>query len=91
MSKRYEHTKIKVDNRSIKSLRTTFYKEIPEKDNDIWVITQEGDRLDNLAAQFYGNQGLWWYIARANNLTFMTLETGVSIRIPGSKKYAVGI
>ena len=34
-------------------------------------MTQEGDRLDNLAFQFYGNQHLWWYIAHANNLNTM--------------------
>ena len=101
MANRYENTKIKksqlmrgkdkpksYNNRSYNS---TYYSSIPESDNDIWVITQQGDRLDTLAHQFYGDITLWWYIAKANDLTFMTLETGISIRIPGSKKYAVGI
>ena len=97
---RYEHTKIKqsVVTRgrypkpyNITSYRTTIYSTIPETDSDIYVITQHGDRLDNLAFQFYGDQSLWWYIAKANNLSFMTLPIGTSLRIPGTTNYAIGI
>ena len=96
---RYEHTKIKqgivTRGRSpkpynITSHSTTVYSSIPETDNDIYVITQHGDRLDNLAFQFYGDQSLWWYIAKANNLSFMTIPTGTSLRIPGTTNYAIG-
>ena len=97
---RYEHTRIKTSKvtrgefdpiaKDIKSFTTTFYGTIPESDNDIWVITTQGDRLDNLASQFYGDIGLWWYIAKANNLTFMTVPVGTSLRIPGSTTYAIG-
>ena len=97
---RYEHTKIKqstvVRGRypkpyNITSYRTTIYSTIPETDSDIYVITQHGDRLDNLAFQFYGDQHLWWYIAKANNLSFMTLPIGTSLRIPATTNYAIGI
>ena len=97
---RYENTKIKQDRvirgrspnpYNIISYRTTIYSTIPETDSDIYVITQHGDRLDNLAFQFYGDQSLWWYIAKANNLSFMTLPTGTSLRIPGTTNYAIGI
>ena len=67
------------------------YSYIPKSDNDIYVITQEGDRLDHLANQFYGNVSLWWYIAKANGLKFMTLEPGLSLRIPATTQYATGI
>ena len=96
---RYENTKIKqgVVSRgippkpyNITSYRTTIYSAIPETDSDIWVITQHGDRLDNLAFQFYGDQSLWWYIAKANNLTFMTIPIGTSLRIPATTQYAIG-
>ena len=96
---RYENTKIKqgvvVRGKSpksynITSYKTTVYSSIPETDSDIYVITQHGDRLDNLAFQFYGDQGLWWYIAKANNLSFMTLPIGTSLRIPGTTQYAIG-
>ena len=97
---RYQHTKLKKGNivrgKSLKpynitSYKTTIYNEIPETDGYIFVITQMGDRLDNLAHQFYGDVGLWWYIAKANNLVFMTLPTGTSLRIPATTQYAIGI
>ena len=97
---RYEHTKIKqgkvIRGRSLKpynitSYRTTVYSSIPETDSDIYVITQHGDRLDNLAFQFYGDQSLLWYIAKANNLSFITLPIGTSLRIPATTQYAIGI
>ena len=74
----------------VSSYSTTIYGSIPLNDNDIYVITQEGDRLDHLAHQFYGDVSLWWYIAKANNLVFMTVPTGTSLRIPSSTQYAVG-
>jgi len=97
---RYENTKIKKDqimrgkniskSYNITSYSTTTYSAIPETDSDVYVITQQGDRLDNLAHQFYGDVGLWWYIAKANNLNFMTIPTGTSLRIPGTIQYAIG-
>ena len=97
---RYEHSRIKegkvIRGKSpkpynITSFGTTIYSSIPETDSDIYVITQHGDRLDNLAQQFYGDVNLWWYIAKANNLTFMTLPIGTSLRIPGTTQYAIGV
>ena len=84
---RYTNTKIKKtkipkSNNEVQSYETTLYEKIPESNEDIIVMTQEGDRLDNLAFQFYGNQNLWWYIAHANNLTTMNLVPGLSLRIP---------
>tara|TARA_Y100000593_G_scaffold93632_1_gene189248 strand:+ start:625 stop:930 length:306 start_codon:yes stop_codon:yes gene_type:complete len=101
MASRYEHTKMRTNKisrgfkqkrvYSDKSKSTTIYSTIPQTDNDIFVITQDGDRLDHLAQQFYGNVNLWWYIAKANNLTFMTIPAGTSLRIPATTKYAIGV
>ena len=95
---RYNDTKItitknnkKSNNAGITKLSTTLYKIIPEQNDDIYVMSTEGDRLDNLAAQFYGDVNLWWYIAKANNLTFMTIPVGTRLRIPGTTQYAIGI
>ena len=98
---RYEHSKIRYDvNRrgmgntqvyNSKSNSTTIYSSIPESDNDIYVITQDGDRLDLLAHQYFGDVNLWWYIAKANGLSFMTIPVGTSLRIPATKKYAIGL
>ena len=79
--------KVPKSNNSVQRYETTLYEKIPESNEDIFVITQEGDRLDNLAFQFYGNQHLWWYIAHANNLNSMNIEAGTQLRIPGSTQH----
>ena len=70
--------------------RTTLFDNIPVSDDDIYVITQYGDRLDLLAYQFYGDVTLWWYIARANNLFTFNIPANIQLRIPGSTQYAQG-
>ena len=75
---------------SITSNATTIYSSIPESDNDLYVITQYGDRLDQLAQQYYGDVTLWWYIAKANGLNFMTLPPGTRLRIPATTQFAIG-
>ena len=71
----------------VKGFETTIYKQIPKRDNDIYLITQQGDRLDNLANQFYNDPELWWYIAQANNLFSMNLEPNTSLRVPADLAY----
>ena len=92
--KRYANSKLlKSKTKKYKDVHhsnTTFYSAIPETDDDIWVITQLGDRLDILAHQFYGDVCLWWYIAKANGLKDLRVDAGLSIRIPGSTQYATG-
>ena len=79
---RYTNTKVtKDENKSVFKRNTTYYNSIPEEDTDIHVITQWGDRLDNLANQFYGNQDLWWFIGITNNINTMNIEPGTRLRI----------
>ena len=90
---RYENTKLvkKIkNNNKIISRATTIYSSIPESDDDIYVITQYGDRLDLLANTYYNDSTLWWYIAKANGLKVMNIPEGTSLRIPGSTNYATG-
>lgn len=86
---RYQNVEIKSNGKN--SLKTTQYSSIPERDIDIYVITQYGDRLDLLAHQFYSDVSLWWYIAKANGLSDLRVKAGLSLRIPGDTKYATGI
>jgi nucleoid-associated protein YgaU len=99
MIKRYENAKTKrrIIKRGTKSQpydttsnTTTVYSGIPKSDNDIYVLTQPGDRLDNIAFKYYGDQNLWWYIAKANHLNVITVEPGLSLRIPATTSYAIG-
>lgn len=83
--------KILNTNENVGTLGTPYYKnalypEIPLNPNDIYVITDWGDRLDLLANQFYGDVTLYWVIAAANpNITgFSSLyvKEGTQMRIP---------
>ena len=73
------------------SYETTIYADVPERDDDIYVTTQYGDRLDNLAMVFYGSPSFWWFIAHVNNLDTMNLEAGLTLRIPSTPDRAFGI
>ena len=70
--------------------RSTLFDNVPVSDNDIYIITQYGDRLDLLAHQFYGDVSLWWYIARANTVFTFNVPENIQLRIPGSTQYAQG-
>ena len=66
-------------------LGTTYYPEIPYSENDIYVYITQGDRLDNLAYQFYKDSTLYWIIAAANpelTLGSMFPPLGSQLRIP---------
>ena len=75
---------------NVLSYETTLYQRIHETNGDLHVISTEGDRLDNLAFQFYGDSSLWWYIAKANDLTAINIPAGTSLRIPASADFAYG-
>ena len=91
MASRYENTKTK-KSKDIKkrSYQTTIYNKVPERNDDMYFIAQEGDRCDNLANRFYGDSTLWWFIARVNNLKTMNIPAGTSLRIPVSAEKAKG-
>jgi|TARA_R110000744_G_scaffold26618_3_gene65303 hypothetical protein len=65
---------------------TVTYPEIPQNEDDIWVETEFGDRLDSLAFQFYSDVSLYWIISIANpnkiNMGSLYLTPGAQIRIP---------
>ncbi len=60
------------------------YPEIPPTNDDNYVITVLGDRLDLLAFDFYGDSSFWWVIASANALPgdSLVVEPGTQLRIP---------
>jgi hypothetical protein len=83
--------KIRNTNEFVGTLGDQYYKdvtypEIPSSENDIWVETEFGDRLDLLANQFYQDVTLYWIIAIANpdkvNMGSLFLTPGTQIRIP---------
>jgi hypothetical protein len=91
---RYDSTKTSRSKRTkerykpFKKYNTTLYSKVPERDSDIFILTQEGDRLDLLANQFYNDSSLWWFIAQTNNINTMNVEPGTSLRISLSTGFA---
>jgi hypothetical protein len=65
--------------------KTVRYPEIPLSADDIYVYTQQGDRFDVLALQFYQDSSLWWIIAIGNpqvTLGSLLIPSGLQLRIP---------
>lgn len=82
------------DNNGAKFYSTTIYPKIPLSENDIYVLTSEGDRLDLLAQQFYGDANLWWVISSANGdlpQNSLNLPTGTQLRIPQNPGRAINL
>lgn len=75
------------DNNGANFYATSNYPVVPLSENDIYVLTEETDRLDLLANQFYGDPSLWWIISISNRSlpqNSLTLEAGTQLRIPGN-------
>ena len=64
------------------------YPEIPILDEDLYIISIVGDRVDNLARQYYGDSNLWWIISSANSEIIkggsFGIKPGLEIRIPSN-------
>ena len=66
------------------------YDKVPERNDDMYFIAQDGDRCDTLAARFYSDVNMWWFIAKVNGLKTMNIPAGTSLRIPVSTEGARG-
>ena len=85
MASRYSYTGTLTDSDTKKSyMKTTIYPKIKASDNDFYIISEAGDRLDLLAHKYYGSTTMWWIIATANNLNDANffVEPGIQLRIP---------
>ena len=82
---RYNNTILLKTSRGREYYGSTKYPSPPLSSDDLYVITQEGDRFDQLAFQYYGDASLWWVISSSNpaleqNSYFPPV--GIQIRIP---------
>lgn len=80
---RYEYAKLDTAT-GRKAYRTVQLIDIPKSYDDRYIFSKEGDRLDLLAYEFYGDSQLWYILASANNLgkgTF-AVPPGLQLRIP---------
>jgi hypothetical protein len=99
MSNRYENSNI-INNarktesdgnvRTVRRLETTIYPTFSKLHaDDTYILSQEYDRLDLLAKEFYGDEKFWHVIAKANGIGHGTLmiPPGLIIRIPYFDEY----
>ena len=80
--------------KGIRFYKTTTYPLVPNNPNDIFIITEFGDRLDSLAFKFYRNSSLYWIIYSANpdvlRADQLYLPAGIQIRIPVDTQSILG-
>jgi len=82
------------DNKGARFYSTVRYPTPPLSENDIYVLTSRGDRLDLLADQFYGDSSLWWVISSANKSlpqNSFHLPEGSQLRIPSNPGQVVNL
>lgn len=59
-------------------------EQVPFSFNYISHMVAQGDRIDNISFQYYGDPTLWWRVADANPevMYYDSLVTGSILRIP---------
>ena len=69
---------------NVRRLTTTIYPTFTEDISGTRIVSQDGDRLDILAKEYYNDERLWFVIAKANNLGkgSMVIPPGEIITIP---------
>jgi hypothetical protein len=84
MTSRYINTPITKTSDGIRLYKTTLYPQINPQIDDIYVITDRGDRLDNLSYEYYKDSTLYWIISISNNIPqdSIFIPVGTQIRIP---------
>ncbi len=83
---RYENIKKQKSESGINYFTNNTYPEVPHNEDDIYIITTQWERLDNLAEKFYGNPYDYWIISIANpqiiNFGSIYVPSGKQLRIP---------
>ena len=84
MANRYENIELLRTELGKRYKKTIRYPKMAKVSNDMYIISIQGDRLDNLAYKYYEDARLWWILARANNLGKgdMEIPIGTQLRIP---------
>tara|TARA_Y100000114_G_scaffold118777_1_gene113369 strand:+ start:333 stop:641 length:309 start_codon:yes stop_codon:yes gene_type:complete len=71
-----------------KYFNNILYPNIEISSDDLYIITREGDRLDNLALEMYKDKSLWWVILKANpnkvRRDSYYVQPGIELRLPSN-------
>tara|TARA_R110002153_G_scaffold246237_1_gene401871 strand:- start:6608 stop:6913 length:306 start_codon:yes stop_codon:yes gene_type:complete len=91
MGRRFRKIELRETKQGTPYKRNVIYPEIPLSENDVYVISEYGDRYDTLAQEFYKDAELWWIISSANNYQkgSLIVTPGVQLRIPADKSVAI--
>ena len=83
--KRFTDIKKRLSGNGKRYFINTVLPDVPLSREDVYIITQDGDRLDNLAYKYYGDTTLWWVIAKANGIKGKAaVSVDEILRIPGN-------
>jgi len=84
MANRYNKIEILKTDLGKRYKKTVKYPKMEKDTRDTYIISIQGDRLDNLAFKYYEDARYWWIIARANYLGKgdMEIPIGTQLRIP---------
>lgn len=85
---RYTELRERLNRRNKRYYVNSILPEVPLSIDDSYVITDIGDRLDNLSQEFYNTPDYWWVISAANPNKFKKssyfITPGTQIRIPAN-------
>ena len=86
---RYQDIQIELNKDNRRVLKSTFIPTIERMPGDIYVISDNSDRLDILANQFYNDVTAWPIIASVNNIGngSLAIPMGMQLRIPDPNMY----
>jgi len=86
MARRYQNKPIEKTESGKRYYPTTIYSQVNPQSSDIYLITVKGDRMDNIAFQYYGDASLWWIIAASNDIPqdSIFIPVGSQIRVPSN-------
>ena len=89
---RYSNTRTKRKPNGDRVYSYTLYPKIKIKNSDIFINPTYGDRLENLANQYYGDPELWWIIAWYNSYpTEANVPVGAALSIPLSLEQIIQV
>ena len=85
---RFTDIKLRLNQRGKRYNINTVFPDVPLSSDDVYIITQDGDRLDNLSYEFYNDTQFWWVILAANPNKLRKdsyhVALGEQIRIPAN-------
>lgn len=84
LENRYDSINVVLNEKKKRVYSTVLYPTIERDPSDIYIVTNEVDRLDLLAYKYYNDVRYWWIIAQANFLGKggFYVPGGLRLRIP---------